>query len=200
MRLAVLVGAKGRGSNLQAIIEAVLSGHIDGEISIVIGSHRDAPALQIAAEAGVETVVVGTLNRTDEAYGALLQSTIEKFGADLVVLAGYMRKLPDAVTRAFSGRVINIHPSLLPHFSGQGMYGRRVHEAVLAAGVDQTGCTVHVVDGEYDHGAVIAQKHVCVRQGDTVDTLASRVLAAEHALLVEVITDVCNRKIPLPIV
>jgi len=200
IRIGVLVGAKGRGSNLMAILNAITAGQVSGQVAVVIGSLKGAPALEAAAAAGVETVVVGTANRTDDEYGAVLLRAITKRDVDLVVLAGYMRRLPDALTDTFAGRIINIHPSLLPAFGGHGMYGRKVHEAVRDSGVTESGCTVHVVDNEYDHGPVVAQRRVDVFTEDTVDDIAARVLGAEHSLLVDVLAEICSGKRSLPLV
>jgi len=199
LRIGVLVGAKGRGSNLMAILNAIGAGSLSGQVAVVIGSLKGAPALEAAALAGIETVIVGTANRTDDEYGDVLLRAIAKRDVDLVVLAGYMRRLPDALTTFYAGRIINIHPSLLPAFGGHGMYGRKVHEAVRDAGVLETGCTVHVVDNEYDHGAVVAQRRVDVLPEDSVDDIAARVLGAEHSLLVDVIRDICSGLRPLPL-
>jgi formyltetrahydrofolate-dependent phosphoribosylglycinamide formyltransferase len=199
LRIGVLVGAKGRGSNLMAILNAIGAGSLSGQVAVVIGSLKGAPALEAAALAGIETVVVGTANRTDDEYGDVLLRAIAKRDVDLVVLAGYMRRLPDVLTTSYAGRIINIHPSLLPAFGGHGMYGRKVHEAVRDAGVSETGCTVHVVDNEYDHGAVVAQRRVDVLPEDSVDDIAARVLGAEHSLLVDVIRDICSGLRPLPL-
>ena len=199
LRIGVLVGAKGRGSNLMAILNAIGAGSLSGQVAVVIGSLKGAPALEAAALAGIETVVVGTANRTDDEYGDVLLRAIAKRDVDLVVLAGYMRRLPDVLTTSYAGRIINIHPSLLPAFGGHGMYGRKVHEAVRDAGVSETGCTVHVVDNEYDHGAVVAQRRVHVLPEDSVDDIAARVLGAEHSLLVDVIRDICSGLRPLPL-
>lgn len=199
LRIGVLVGAKGRGSNLMAILNAIEAGSLSGQVAVVIGSFKGAPALEAAALAGIETVVVGTANRTDDEYGDVLLRAIAKRDVDLVVLAGYMRRLPDVLTTSYAGRIINIHPSLLPAFGGHGMYGRKVHEAVRDAGVSETGCTVHVVDNEYDHGAVVAQRRVDVLPEDSVDDIAARVLGAEHSLLVDVIRDICSGLRPLPL-
>jgi formyltetrahydrofolate-dependent phosphoribosylglycinamide formyltransferase len=199
IRIGVLVGAKGRGSNLMAILNAIAAGTVSGQVTVVIGSLKGAPALDAASSAGVETVVVGTANRTDDEYGAVLLRAITKRDVDLIVLAGYMRRLPDALTTAFAGRIINIHPSLLPAFGGHGMYGRKVHEAVREAGVTESGCTVHVVDNEYDHGPVVAQRRVDVLADDCVDDIAARVLGAEHSLLVDVLADICSGKRSLPL-
>jgi phosphoribosylglycinamide formyltransferase-1 len=182
-----------------AILNAIADGTLHGHVAVVIGSLKGAPALEAAALAGVETVVVGTVNRTDDEYGDVLLRAITKRDVDLIVLAGYMRRLPDMVTTNYAGRIINIHPSLLPAFGGHGMYGRKVHEAVRASGIAVTGCTVHVVDNEYDHGAVVAQRRVDVSPDDSVDDIAARVLGAEHSLLVDVIEEICGGQRPLPL-
>jgi phosphoribosylglycinamide formyltransferase-1 len=117
---------------------------------------------------------------------------------DTVILAGYMKKLGPATLGAYRGRILNIHPALLPKHGGQGMYGRRVHEAVLAAGETVTGVTVHVVDEQYDHGPILAQREVTVLPGDTVDSLAARVLAQEHRLYAETLQQISDGRIPLP--
>jgi phosphoribosylglycinamide formyltransferase-1 len=182
-----------------AILNAIADGALQGQVAVVIGSLKGAPALEAATLAGVETVVVGTVNRTDDEYGEVLLRAITKREVDLIVLAGYMRRLPDMVTTNYAGRIINIHPSLLPAFGGHGMYGRKVHEAVRASGVVETGCTVHVVDNEYDHGAVVAQRRVDVLSEDSVDDIAERVLGAEHSLLVDVIGDICSGRRQLPL-
>jgi len=199
IRIAVLVGAKGRGSNLMAVLSAVSTGAIRGQVAVVIGSLKGASALDAAAAAGVETLVVGTANRTDDEYGAVLLRAINKRNVDLIVLAGYLRRLPDALTDAYAGRIVNIHPSLLPEFGGHGMYGRKVHEAVRDSGVTESGCTVHVVDNEYDHGPVVAQRRVDVYTDDTVDEIAARVLEAEHSLLVDVLAEICSGQRSLPL-
>ena len=199
LRIGVLVGAKGRGSNLMAILNAISLGRLHGEVAVVIGSLKGAPALESASAAGVETVVVVTANRTDDEYADVLLRVISKREIDLIVLAGYMRRLPDALTAAYAGRIINIHPSLLPDFGGHGMYGRNVHEAVKAAGVAVTGCTVHVVYNEYDHGPVVAQRTVPVMPADSVDDIAARVLGAEHSLLVDVLSEICSGLRALPL-
>jgi folate-dependent phosphoribosylglycinamide formyltransferase PurN len=136
-----------------------------------------AGALPRAAAAGVATA-----HLADPADAAALLALLEAHAADLVVLAGYLRLVPAAVTRTYAGRMLNVHPALLPSFGGPGMYGRRVHAAVLAAGARVTGPTVHFVDEEYDRGAIAAQWPVPVLPGDTEATLAARVLAQEHLL------------------
>ena len=176
-RLAVL--ASGRGSNLQAIIE-----HFDNlarervaKIVLVASNRPESPALIRAATASID---VAAFSPNDD--GSELLALLQKFRVDLVVLAGYLKRIPPKVINEYAGRIINIHPALLPAFGGEGMYGSRVHEAVIAAGVQETGVTVHLVDDEYDRGPVIAQWHIPIHESDTSDSLAARVLNIEHAV------------------
>jgi phosphoribosylglycinamide formyltransferase-1 len=155
----------------------------------VISSHAGAGALDRARRAGVATTVLADPADAAELLGALA-------GAELVVLAGYLKRVPIAVVSRFHLRMINIHPALLPAFGGAGMYGRRVHEGVLASGATVSGATVHYVDEEYDHGPIIAQWPVPVHAGDTQQALAARVLAAEHRLLPAVVTALARLGLP----
>lgn len=172
-RLAVL--ASGRGSNLQAIIE-----HFDGlgrlaKIVLVASNRADAPALARAADASIESA---HFNATDD--GSELLALLRGFQVDLVILAGYLKRIPPQVIDAFRGRILNVHPALLPAFGGEGMYGARVHEAVLAAGADKTGVTVHLVDNDYDRGPIVSQWIIPVLPNDNAHSLAERVLEVEH--------------------
>jgi phosphoribosylglycinamide formyltransferase 1 len=182
-RIAVL--ASGGGSNMEAIAERV-------PLALVASNRADAGALALAARRGIATEVI---ERPLDAEGML--AMFRRHGIEVVALAGYLKKIPEAVTRAFRGRMINIHPSLLPAFGGPGMYGERVHAAVLAAGVQESGATVHFVDADYDRGPIIAQRRVPVEPGDTPATLAARVLAAEHALYPEIVDAVASGRVTL---
>jgi phosphoribosylglycinamide formyltransferase 1 len=175
-RIAVL--ASGGGSNLQALLDhfAGPAQHM-GEMVWVASDRADAGALQRAHTAGVATGVVHDPHNAD----ALLQQLAE-VRADLVVLAGYLKLVPAAVVRAFHGRLLNVHPALLPAFGGSGMYGMRIHRAVLEHGNTVTGVTVHFVDEQFDRGPIIAQWPVPVLPGDTAEALAARVLRVEHRL------------------
>ncbi len=152
----------------------------------VLASRPDAGALERARRAGVSTGVLDDPADADEVVAALGD-------AGLVVLAGYLRRVPPAAVARFRLRMINIHPALLPAFGGSGMYGRRVHEQVLASGIRMSGATVHYVDEEYDHGPIIAQWPVPVHADDTPETLAARVLEVEHRLLPLVVTALASR-------
>jgi phosphoribosylglycinamide formyltransferase-1 len=181
-RLAVL--ASGRGSNLQAIIE-----HFDNlarervaKVSLVASNRADSPALIRAATASID---IANFDANDD--GSELLALLRKFRIDLVVLAGYLKRIPSKVIREYAGRIINIHPALLPAFGGEGMYGARVHEAVIDSGVEETGVTVHLVDDEYDRGPIIAQWRVPVDKSDTAESLAARVLNIEHVVYPRVV-------------
>ena len=180
VRAAVLVS--GGGTNLQALLDHAAP----VAIARVVSSRPDAGALDRARRAGVPTTVL-----RDPADPAELLGALE--GADLVVLAGYLKLVPAAAVARFRWRMINIHPALLPAFGGPGMYGPSVHEAVLASGAALSGATVHYVDEQYDRGPIIAQWPVPVRPGDTAETLAARVLAAEHKLLPRVVRALAAR-------
>jgi len=181
--LQVAVLASGHGSNLQALLDAFAAPAAPARIALVVSNKAGAGALERAQRAHVPTAAVAEDGRDADGLLALLA----RHHADLVVLAGYLKKVPGPVVAAYRGRMLNVHPALLPSFGGPGMYGRRVHEAVLASGARVSGVTVHLVDEQYDHGPIVAQWPVPVRPSDTADTLAARVLEAEHRLLPAVV-------------
>lgn len=180
-RIAVL--ASGGGTNLQAIIDHFAAiANPAGTIVLVASNRETCGALDRARRAGIRTEV---FDATDD--GTALLAPLENASIDLVVLAGYLKHIPAKVIREYHGRIINVHPGLLPDFGGPGMYGSRVHAAVLASGATSTGLTVHFVDDEYDHGPVIAQWRVRVKIDDTAESLAERVLSAEHIVYPRVV-------------
>ena len=191
MRLAVAIS--GRGSNLAALLTALPAG-APAEVALVL-SNRAATGLDLARERGIPALVLA-----DPADGRAWLDALAAERIDLVVLAGYLKLVPPAVVERYRGRIVNIHPALLPAFGGPGMYGRRVHEAVLAAGEPTSGATVHLVDEVYDRGGVLAQERVPVLPGDTPDTLAARVLEVEHRLLPAVVlaAAAAGRPVPIP--
>jgi len=179
MRVGVFVS--GYGSNLQALLDAAAAG-APYEVAVVIANIADAPALDRARRAGVPAHFVDHRGRPRQDYEADLVQILREARVDLVCLAGFMRILSPWFVVQFPGRILNIHPALLPAFGGPGMYGLRVHEAVLAAGATQSGCTIHLVDERVDGGPIVAQATVSVLAGDTPATLAARVAEAEHRL------------------
>lgn len=183
VRVAVLVS--GGGTNLQALLDTLKNSSV-ARITRVISNRPQAGALERARRASVPTVML-----RDPGDAAELLAGLDD--AQLVVLAGYLKLVPKSVVSRFRGRMINIHPALLPDFGGPGMYGHHVHEAVLASGARESGVTVHFVDEEFDRGEIIAQERVPVRPNDTPETLAARVLEAEHRLLPKVVLDLARR-------
>lgn len=193
VRAAVLVS--GGGTNLQAILDAKAAGRIpSADIALVVASTGRAHALTRAADAGVPGVVAHKRrDESMEAYGERLLAILRDNAIDMVVLAGFLTILPENVIRAYDHRMINIHPSLIPAFCGQGFYGLRVHEAALAKGVKITGATVHFVNEIPDGGDIIAQKAVEVLPDDTPETLQRRVMEqAEWVLLPQAVEDVAR--------
>ena len=184
-RIAVL--ASGGGTNLQAILDhfETLGARRRGDIVVVASDRAAAGALARARAAGISTELVAVDGRPTGR--AELDAVLDRHDVELVVLAGYLRHVPHAVVHRYAGRIVNVHPALLPAFGGPGMYGVRVHEAVLAAGVTVTGVTVHFVDEEYDRGTIIAQWPVPVLRGDDAQALAARVLRVEHLLYPRVV-------------
>jgi formyltetrahydrofolate-dependent phosphoribosylglycinamide formyltransferase len=182
--LAVLIS--GGGTTLRNLIDKIAAGKLSAEIRLVVSSSPTAKGLQIAQAAGIATLVVeGKQHATPASFRDAIFDPIRDGGAQLVVMGGFLKHV--LIPADFANRVINIHPSLIPAFCGHGMYGHHVHEAVLAAGARQSGCTVHYVDDQYDHGPIILQRAVPVLDDDTPDTLAARVFAAECEALPEAI-------------
>ena len=195
MSFRVAVAASGGGSNLGALLDAFPPGTgAPVEIALVLGNRPGAGAFD---RARAHDVPVHLLAQPDSAAEWL--SALEAAKADLLVLAGYLRLVPADVVSAYAGRVINIHPALLPDFGGPGMYGLRVHRAVLDSGVRRSGASVHLVDEVYDRGAVLARLPVPVEQGDTPESLAARVLHAEHRLLPAVVAAAARAGKPIPL-
>jgi phosphoribosylglycinamide formyltransferase 1 len=194
VRIAVF--ASGAGSNLEALVRHFGSGTSHrssaGVVSLVVSNKPTAGALAIAARHQVPTSV---LARPDD--GAAVLDLLTRHDINLIALAGYLRRIPTDVTDTFRGRALNVHPALLPSFGGPGMYGSRVHRAVIEAGVRVTGATVHFVDAVYDHGPIIAQWPVPVRSDDSPMTVAERVLRVEHLLYPRVVEAVAAARVTL---
>ena len=186
LRIGVL--ASHQGTNFQAILDACDTGAIEGKVAILISNNSKAPVLARADAAGVATthLSAATHPRPEKLDAAILKA-LRQAEVNLVVLAGYMKKLGARTLAAYQDRLINVHPSLLPRHGGQGMYGMKVHEAVIKHGDKETGATVHQVVSEYDTGAIVLQGRIPVLASDTPDTLAARVLKVEHDILITAI-------------
>lgn len=187
--LHIAVFGSGAGSNFRAIVEAIENGTIaHARIRLVLSNNPQAGILDLARAHGLPAVHMSVRRFGDEnAFGAALLELLRRHEVNFIALAGYMKRVPAAVIAAYRNRMLNIHPALLPSFGGKGMYGRHVHEAVIAAGSRESGATVHIVDEEYDHGPIVLQKRVPVLPGDTPETLAARVLTVEHEIYPEAI-------------
>lgn len=198
LRVGVMVS--GGGTNLQAILDAVADGTIQNtEIAVVISNNANAFALERAKRAGVEARCISPKSfETREAFEEALLELVDSFHLDLIVLAGFLVKIPEAMVARYPRRIINIHPSLIPSFCGVGYYGLRVHEAALARGVKVTGATVHFVDGGMDTGPILLQKAVEVCAGDTPQVLQRRVMEeAEWILLPKAIDQIAKGEIKI---
>ncbi|MBR3646263.1 MAG: phosphoribosylglycinamide formyltransferase [Lachnospiraceae bacterium] len=196
LKVGVLVS--GGGTNLQAIIDAIANGKItNAEIKVVISNKKDAYALERAKNNNIEAVCVSPKDYEQrEDFNRALISTLDSYDLDLVVLAGFLVVLPEELTSKYAGRIINIHPSLIPSFCGKGFYGLKVHEAALSRGVKVTGATVHFVDEGTDTGPIIYQKAIEIQEGDTPEVLQKRVMEqAEWIILPQAINDIANGKI-----
>jgi phosphoribosylglycinamide formyltransferase-1 len=186
------------GSNMQAIIDACKEGKLDAEPAVVISNNSDSGAMERARREGIPSFHLSSATHPDAAeLDAAITRTLEEHGVDLVILAGYMKLLGPRTLARYRGRILNIHPALLPKFGGKGLYGMRVHEAVLAAGEKVTGVTIHLVDERYDHGPTVAQREVPVVEGDTPESLAARVLEQEHRLFAETLQKIARDEIDL---
>ena len=198
-KLNIAVFASGRGSNFKAIVDAIEAGTIrDTEIVLVVSNNSDAGALAIARERKIPALhLSGAKFSSEREYCEKLLHELNNHRANIIVLAGYMKKIDPMIVRQFRNRIVNIHPALLPEFGGRGMYGMNVHRAVLASGATTSGASVHLVDDEYDHGRVLLQKTVPVLPDDTPDSLAARVLAVEHELYPETIRLIAEGQLTL---
>jgi phosphoribosylglycinamide formyltransferase-1 len=188
--------ASNNGSSFRAIVAAIEAGELAATPRLVVSNKRDAPALDFARAHGIAAMCIPTVP-DPVAADHRLASALAHVGAQVVVLSGYLRKLGPTVLGAWQGRILNIHPALLPRFGGQGMYGRKVHEAVLAAGVAVSGASVHLVDEVYDHGPVLARREVPVLAGDDARSLEARVMAAEPGLFIETLQRIADGRLEL---
>lgn len=184
--LKMAVFASHGGSNLQAILDACKTGKIRGKVALVISNNSKSYALERAKKEGIPHYHISHLKYPSQAQldEAILE-ILAKYFIDLIVLAGYMKKLGADLLASYKGKILNIHPALLPKYGGQGMYGQAIHKAVLEAGDEKTGVTIHLVDADYDTGPIVRQEELAVLPGDTLEGLTARVLLLEHQLYVE---------------
>ena len=185
-----MCSAESRGSTLQALLHAAASPSFPARVALLVATRGSAPAVQIATDSGVKVAVLSPKRLAEDgpdAYAGALMHQMRRSEIGLICLAGYMLRLPAQLVREFPVKIMNVHAALLPLFGGQGMYGLRVHQAVLESGMKVTGCTVHFVDEEYDTGPVIVQRAVPVLTGDTAETLGARVLPEEHRAVIHAV-------------
>jgi formyltetrahydrofolate-dependent phosphoribosylglycinamide formyltransferase len=179
----IVVFASGSGTNFQSLINASLHGEIDASISGLISNKHNIGAIKKAEEHHIPVCILNPSHFADEQkYSTELLQQLVAWKADLIVLAGYLKKIPTSVIQVFPNRILNIHPSLLPKFGGKGFYGLNVHQAVIEAAETESGCSVHIVTPQFDEGPVIAQAKVPVLKDDSPQELAKRILKEEHRL------------------
>lgn len=189
--------ASGNGSSARAIVTAIRAGELAAEPRLLVSNNRTAPALTYAAEQGVAALHIPTQSDPEAADARLVEAMVAH-DVELIVLSGYLRQLGPRTLQRFEGRILNIHPGPLPQFGGHGMYGRRVHQAVIAAGVAESEIVIHLVDGEYDRGPIVARRSVRIEPGDTAETLEARVRALEPQFFVEVLQRITEGALKLP--
>jgi phosphoribosylglycinamide formyltransferase-1 len=179
----IAVFASGRGSNFQAILNAIDTGFLPARITVLISNKSDAGAFEIAHKHNIPAQHLSQkMFSSEEALADAMLEVLEKHNTEFIALSGYLKKIPAQVIRQYRNRIINIHPALLPSFGGAGMYGRYVHEAVIARGEKVSGASVHLVDEEYDRGPIIVQKSLNIAPDDTPDSLAAKILKIEHEI------------------
>ncbi|GAB5408073.1 MAG: phosphoribosylglycinamide formyltransferase [Balneolaceae bacterium] len=186
----IVVFASGSGSNFQSIIDSIEAGKLDASITGLISNKHGIKSLERANENNIPFKVIAETDfKTFEQYAEVLLEQLQNWNTDLIVLAGFLKKVPPKVIQVFDNRILNIHPSLLPKYGGKGFYGLKVHTAVIEAGDSVSGCSVHIVSEEYDKGPILEQATVPVYNNDTPEKLASRILEQEHILYPKVISN-----------
>lgn len=183
---------------MSAIIDACEQGCISASVEIVLSNNADAKALSIAKEKRINTVYISSQTHTNpEQLDAVMRNTLLKHNIDLIILAGFMKKIGPKVLSEFEGKILNIHPSLLPKYGGKGFYGMNIHRAVVDAGDKESGATIHLVCGDYDDGKILAQETVTLNEEDTPESLAKKILKIEHGLYVKTIQEIIEERIIL---
>jgi phosphoribosylglycinamide formyltransferase-1 len=197
LRLAFM--ASHGGSSMRAIVAAIRAGELDAEPRLLISNNAGCEALVFAQQENIPSRQISAAGSgSPEAADRAIAEALEASGAELIILSGYMRKLAQFTLDRWRGRILNIHPSLLPRYGGQGMYGRRVHEAVKASGDAVSGASIHLVEDDYDTGPVVARREVPVNPGDSVEDIENRVRAAEPGLYVETLQRIAGGLLQLP--
>ncbi len=194
-RIGVLVSGQSKGTNFQAILDAIGRGDLSARVALLVATNENHGAVARARDAHVQTLILPPATLSREDWDHRVADALYEEGVSVLVLAGYLRYITSTLLEAFPGRVLNVHPSLLPAFGGQGMYGNRVHRAVLEHGCKVSGCTVHLVDERYDTGPILAQSAVSVLDDDTPDSLALRIQKEEHRLYPICIEEVLHDKV-----
>ena len=189
--------ASGNGSSARAIVAAIEAGELAAEPRLLVSNNRTAPALAFATEHEVPALCIPTQGDPQAADTRLVEA-MTRHSVEVIVLSGYLRQLGPRTLQRYEGRILNIHPGPLPQFGGHGMYGRRVHEAVIAAGVAQSGIVIHLVDAEYDRGPVVARRDVPVMPGDTAESLEARITSLEPAFFLETLRRIAEGALKLP--
>jgi phosphoribosylglycinamide formyltransferase-1 len=198
MKLDIAVFGSGRGSNFYSVLGAIIAGKLKSNISVVISNNSKAGILEIAQQHKIPAFHISSkTEKSEQELNLKILRTLEEHRTNFILLAGYMKKIDFSIISKYKDKIINIHPALIPLFCGDKMYGENVHKAVLDYGCKVTGVTVHFVDEEYDHGAIILQKAVEVLDDDDTKTLAGRVLETEHELIVDAIKLLEDEKITL---
>ncbi len=182
-KIGVLVSGHSRGTNFQAILNAIQEGHLHAQVALLVATNANHGAVEKAHAAGVKTLVLPPESEPNaESWDHRVADALYEEGVSVLALAGYLRLVSSVLLEAFPNRILNVHPALLPSFGGKGMFGMRVHQAVLEYGCRVSGCTVHLVNERYDTGPIIAQACVAVEENDTPETLSARVQLQEHRL------------------
>jgi phosphoribosylglycinamide formyltransferase-1 len=189
--------ASGNGSSAEAIVDAITAGALDAEARLIVSNKKGCAAFEWAAAKGVPALAIPTISDPDAADAALAQAMADH-GVELIVMSGYLRRLGPKTLARYAGRIVNIHPGPLPRFGGEGMYGARVHQAVVAAGVPESAIVIHVVDEEYDHGPEVHRRAVPLLAGDTAEALEARVKALEPSVFVETLQRLASGELALP--
>ena len=194
-RIGVLVSGHSGGTNFQAILDAIERDELHARVALLVSTNENHGAVARARVANIQTLVLPSAHLSRENWDEQVADALYEAGVSVVALAGYLRFVTPVLLEAFPGRILNVHPSLLPAFGGQGMYGTRVHRAVLEHGCRVSGCTVHLVDERYDTGPILDQACVPVAEDDTPDSLAKRVQTEEHRIYAQCLEWVCHHKV-----